>query len=83
MTAGQDEVNQNYEAFLKLLPTLLATHRDKYALMKGGKILGFFSTAQDARSAANLSISDKIYSIQLVSNTAINVGYYTNALVIN
>jgi hypothetical protein len=33
----QEEVDQNYEAFRRVLPTIIGAHRDKYALMKDGK----------------------------------------------
>ena len=49
----QREVDDNYEEFKKLLPTIIGQHRDKFALMKEKKVLGYFSTAQDAREAAD------------------------------
>ena len=45
MRLAQDEVDRNHEEFLKILPQILQHHRDRYALMKGGKILGYFSRA--------------------------------------
>ncbi len=55
----QDEVNRNYDEFKKLLPSLLPLHRDRFALMKDGKILSFFSTMDDARTAATQFIPIK------------------------
>lgn len=82
MTSGtkQDEVDRNYEEFRKQLPTLLGTHRDKYALMKDRKILGFYSTAADAYQAAQTFIPDGIFSIQEVTDSSINLGYFTHAV---
>ena len=79
----QEEVDANYEVFLKMLPSILHEHRDRYALMKGGKIISYFSTAQDARTTAELLFNDGLYSIQLVTDTAINLGFFTNAVPIN
>jgi hypothetical protein len=79
----QEEVDRNYEEFLKQLPTLLAAHREKFALMKDTKILGFYSTAEDARVTAASFIKDGIYSIQQVTDTVINLGFYTNAVPID
>jgi hypothetical protein len=76
----QAEVDRNYEEFKKLLPTLLPAHQDKYALMKDGKILGFYSTAQDAAQAADAFISDGVYSIQEVTTSAIHLGFFTHAV---
>ena len=79
-TVHQDEVDRNFAAFQKLLPTIIADHRDKYALMKSEKILGYFSSPQDARSAAESFIPDGLYSIQQVTDAPINLGYFTNAV---
>jgi hypothetical protein len=76
----QAEVDRNYEEFRKMLPTLLATQRDKFALMKDGKILGFYSTAGDAAQAAQTFIPDGVFSIQEVTDTAINLGFFTYAV---
>lgn len=76
----QQEVDRNYREFQKVLPTLLATHRDKYALMKDGKILGYYSTAQDAAEAAQIGIPDQLFSIQEVTDAAISLGFFTYAV---
>jgi hypothetical protein len=79
----QAEVDQNYEEFKKMLPTLLAAHRDQFALMKDGKILGYYSTAQDAAQAAEAFIKDGIFSIQEITDNAINLGFFTHAVPVN
>jgi hypothetical protein len=76
----QQEVDRNYEEFQKMLPNLLATYRDKYALMKDRNILGYYSTAQDAAVAAQAFIPDGVFSIQQVTNEAINLGFFTYAV---
>lgn len=76
----QTEVDRNYEEFRKVLPNLLVTHRDKYALMKDGKILGYYSTAEDAAVAAQTFISDGVFSVQEVTDSPINLGYFTYAV---
>ena len=76
----QREVEENYEAFVKMLPSLLLTHRDQYALLKDKKVLAYFSTSGDARTAAESFIPDKIYSIQKVTDLAIDLGYFSHAL---
>ena len=76
----QTEVNRNYEEFVKALPEILPAHRDRYALMKDGKILGYYSTAHDARQAAETFIKDRIYSIQKVTDSSIDLGYFSHAV---
>lgn len=80
-TAIQEEVDRNFEEFEKLLPTIIGLHRDKFALMKDGKILEYFSSAEDARAAASTFIKDGIYSIQHVTDNSINLGFFNNAII--
>jgi hypothetical protein len=48
----RDQVEKNYEAFQALLPTIIPLHQDKYALMKDGVAVGFYSTLEDAYMTA-------------------------------
>lgn len=79
----QEEVDANFEEFMKLLPGLLEEHRDSFALMKNKKILGYYSSAQDARMAAESFINDGLYSIQQVTEATVNLGYFTHAVSVN
>ena len=79
-TAIQEEVDRNFEEFEKILPTIIGAHRDKFALMKDGKILAFYSSAEDARVTASSFIPDGLYSIQHVVDTTINLGFFNNAV---
>lgn len=77
---AQEEVDLNYEAFQKELPRLLHEHRGKFALLKDGRIINFFSSAEDARNAAASFIPDGLYSIQQVTDMPVNLGFYTHAV---
>lgn len=79
--AIQAEVDRNFEEFEKLLPAIIGQNRDKYALMKDGKILGYYSSSEDARVAASAFIKDGLYSIQHVTDTSINLGFFNYAFV--
>jgi len=76
----QEEVDKNWEAFQAILPSIIAQYRDKYALMKDKAILGYYSSPQDAKSAADSFIKDGIYSIQQVTDIAANMGFFTYAI---
>lgn len=80
MTVQQTEVDQNYEEFRKLLPTLLPVHANKFALMQDRKILGFYSTSQDAMSAAESFLAGKLYSVQRVTDSAVDLGFFSHAM---
>lgn len=78
----QDEVDRNFDEFQKLLPTLLATHLNQFALMRDGKIVAFYTTARDARATAEVMFNDGIYSIQQVTNQPVDLGFFSHALVL-
>lgn len=76
----QEEVDRNYEVFVRMLPGLIPSYSGKYALMKGGEVLGYYSSAIDARTAAERFISDKLYSIQRVTDSPVDLGYFSHAV---
>ena len=53
----QDQVDQNYESFKRLMPELLRDHAGKYAVIREGIVIKFFDTnADDHLVAANVVI---------------------------
>lgn len=77
----QNEVDKNFEIFLKKLPKIIEKHIEQFALMHDGKNIGYFSTFEDARTAAEIIYGDSIYSIQEVTTTPIDLGYFSHAVV--
>jgi hypothetical protein len=76
-----DEVEQNYAAFMKELPSLLPTQRGKFALMRQGKIVEFFDTARDAHVAGReLYKTDGLYSVQEVTDVSADLGFFSHAI---
>jgi hypothetical protein len=77
----QEEVDRNYAAFMKGLPSLLPAHRGKFALMRQGKIVEFFDTARDAHVAGReLFKEDGLYSVQEVTETPVDLGFFSHAV---
>jgi hypothetical protein len=78
--AHQREVDQNFDAFTKLLPELLKSHAGKYALMHSGKVVDFFDTVSDLVRYGHSKYGDMNFSIQQVTSQHINLGYHSYAL---
>ena len=68
------EVDANYEAFVRLLPTIIDRHRGQYVLMKNKRILDYFSSAIEAWTAGELMVQDKLFSIQEVTDVPVDLG---------
>lgn len=63
-----DQVDDNYQAFKKLLPGLLPIRRNQFALMHDQKIITFFDTFRDAVTAGNLHYGPRNFSVQEVTD---------------
>ena len=74
----KQQVDQNYDAFVRLLGGIIEDHRDKLALMRDGKIVGYFSTPREALLAATERFPDAIFSIQEVTDEPIDLGFWSH-----
>ena len=72
------EVDRNYDRFTRMLNDLLREHRDQLALMRDGKVVGFYSTPRDALEAATKKFPDGHYSIQEVTDEPIDLGFWSH-----
>jgi hypothetical protein len=78
--AARRQVDKNYEAFIAMLPSILPMHENKYALMKDGEAVGFYSTLEDAYVTANKFFPDEPFSVQKVTDTPVDLGFFSHAL---
>jgi hypothetical protein len=77
---AREQVDKNYEAFVAMLPSILATHQNQYALMMDGEVVGFFSTLEDAYTTANKFLADQSFSVQKVTDIPVDLGFFSHAL---
>ncbi len=76
----ESEVRRNYEAFVKQLPELLATRRGKFALMRDGLIVEFYDTAADAYKVGVTNYREGNFSIQEVTDSPVDLGFFSYAV---
>jgi Family of unknown function (DUF5678) len=76
----REQVDKNYEAFVSMLPNIIAQYRNKYALMKDGQIIGYYSTLEDAYMTANKFYPNELYSVQKVTDVPIDLGFFSHAM---
>lgn len=72
------EVDRNYDAFMRVLGSLLPEHRDQLALMRDGQIVEFFDKPGDAYRAGVDRFPDGIFSIQEVTDEPIDLGFWSH-----
>ena len=75
----QQEVDRNYEAFKEVLPELLRTDENRFALMHDCKVIACFDTGRDAMQAGRALLGDKRFSVQEVTRRSIDLGYFSHA----
>src|SRR5271165_2313425 len=78
--SNESEVKRNFEAFQRQLPELLKTRRGKFALMHEGEISEFFDTAGDAYKVVLKNYGQGKFSIQEVTDAAVDLGFFTHAI---
>ena len=73
------EIDRNYDAFQRNLKRYMPVHEGKYALMKGGDVIGFFDKVRDAAEQAKLRFDNDVYSIQQVVEDPVDLGFFSHA----
>jgi hypothetical protein len=74
----QVEVDRNYDAFVRMLSTILPDHRDQIALMRDGEIVAYFDKPGDAYRRGLDRYPDGIFSIQEVTDEPIDLGFWSH-----
>ena len=74
------EIDANYEAFQEALPDLLPHETDRWALMRRGECVDFYDTLRDAETAGRAMYKDRIFSVQQVSDTVVDLGWFSHAV---
>jgi hypothetical protein len=73
------EIATNFDSFQRTLATILPLHRNRFALLRHGGIVGFFDTPGGADNAGQARFPDGLYSIQQVTEEPVELGLYANA----
>jgi hypothetical protein len=74
------EIERNLQFFLKELPSLLPQNRGKFALIRHQSLEGYYDTIVDAVKTGNMLYSDKMFSVQQVTDAASDLGFYSHAV---
>jgi Family of unknown function (DUF5678) len=78
--SNREQVDQNYEAFRAMLHNIMPEHANKYALMKDGEVVGYYSTLEDAYTTANRFFNGEAFSVQKVTDIQVDLGFFSHAV---
>lgn len=79
MGASQETIDKNYAAFEKALPRIMQQYSGRFALMRNAEIVDYYDTARDAVTAGGRLYEDGEFSVQEVTLTPVNLGYFSYA----
>ena len=79
----QQEVDANFRSFERLLKegNIPPEKYNTYALMRNEEIVGYYDTWHDAEQAGSLAYADRTFSVQEVTQSTFDLGYYSHAFV--
>ena len=80
LSAKITEIDENFEAFEEILPTIKDEHAGEFALMRKREIVNYFDSAADALKYAEAVYEDGLYSIQEVTDEMADLGYFSHAI---
>ena len=72
------EVNKNFIAFQKLLPSIDPRHSGKFAVLRKEEIIDYFDSMRDAAKYAEALYEDGLYSIQEVNARVVDLGFFSH-----
>ncbi len=82
-TDKQTEIDENYQAFSDILPELMKEHAGQFVVMRHKKPIGFYNSLRDAMVDAVKTYQDGLFSVQEITQKAIDLGWFSHAPVHN
>ncbi len=77
----QEEVDRNYKAFKKMLSDLIKSDEGRFALLHDSGLIACFDTNRDAQLAGMKLLEGKRYSVQKITNRAVDLGYFSRGYI--
>jgi len=72
------EIDQNYEAFQKVVGSLMPTHAGQFAVLRRQVVVDYYKTAGEALIAAYQKYPDGLFSVQEVADRPLDLGFYSH-----
>ena len=72
------EIDRNYEAFQKIVGSLMASHAGQFAVLRRGTVDAYYKTAAQALIAAFHKYPDGLFSVQEVADRPVDLGFYSH-----
>ena len=75
----EKEVDANFDYFQGIVGSIIDKHAGQYALIRAQKIVTYASSAGDAATEGYKRYPDEMFSVQLVTQEPLDLGFYSHA----
>ena len=76
----REQIEKNFETISSKMDEYMALHANKFALMRDGEVIEFYATWEDAYKTGLKFFSDGLFSVQEVTKTPVDLGYFSHAV---
>ncbi|TFI56982.1 hypothetical protein E2493_17465 [Sphingomonas parva] len=76
---AEEEVDRNFDYFQRHLADFLPAHEGRYVLLHRCRAVDFFDTLRDAEAAGVARYAPDAFSIQEVTASVMDLGFYSHA----
>ena len=79
-TEKRTALEKNFQAMSEKMDQYMSIYANKYALMRDGKVVEFYSSWEDAFKTGSLLYNDDLFSVQQVTKTPVDLGFFSHAV---
>ncbi|MBF0433795.1 MAG: hypothetical protein HQL77_00315 [Magnetococcales bacterium] len=77
VVSSEEEMDENYAAFMDMLPELLKEHAGRWVILRRGELIEFHDSMEAALQAGEARFADKNFGIQQVSGSILALNWMT------
>jgi hypothetical protein len=72
------QIDENYDAFQRMLSSIIVDHRHEYALLHDRELIAFFDSPGAAYRSGLTRFPDAVFSVQEVTDEPIDLGVFSH-----
>jgi len=80
VSAFEQEVDRNFDAFVSIIPDLIANHRGQFALLRAALVVDYFGSEAAALAEGRARFRDGLFSVQEVTDRPVDLGFFSHAV---
>ena len=74
------DLEKNFQAMSEKMNQYITIYSNKYALMRKGEVIEFYENWEDAYKTGVLLYNDELFSVQQVTKSPVDLGFFSHAV---